>query len=184
MLRRSLPLALAALALVCTKHQPQVETASGMPEGATRLGETLGMNVPESVRYDAELDVWYVANINGNPSQKDNNGFIAKVRADSTGAVTMLVEGGKNGATLNAPKGMALHGDTLFVADIDALRMFDKKTGKPLGAVAVTPKAQFLNDVAMGPDGIYITDTGIVFDAKGVMSHPGTNRIYKVSGGK
>ena len=46
------------------------------------------MNTPESVRYDPELDVFFVSNINGNPSQHDGNGFIAVVRADSTGVVT------------------------------------------------------------------------------------------------
>jgi sugar lactone lactonase YvrE len=150
---------------------------------ASRLGETGGMKTPESVRYDPELDVYYVSNINGNPSQKDGNGFIAKVRADSSNVVTMLVQGGKNGVTLNAPKGMALSGDTLFVADIDALRMFNRRTGASLGSIDLrNQKATFLNDVAIGPDGVYFTDTGIVFDAKGGMTHPGVNRIFKLSG--
>jgi sugar lactone lactonase YvrE len=137
------------------------------------------------VRYDAELDVYYVANINGNPSRRDNNGFIARVRADSTSAMTMLVEGGKRGARLNAPKGMALRGDTLFVADIDMLRMFNRRTGAPIGLGAVSLREQnatFLNDVALGPDGIYVTDTGILFDAAGGMTHPGVNRIFRVVG--
>lgn len=179
-------LALASLAsLACAKEQPAADTSAAAPTtvAADKLGETTGMKVPESVRYDADLDVFYVANINGNPSQKDNNGFIARVRADSTGVMTMLVEGGKAGATLHAPKGMALKGDTLFVADIDALRMFNRRTGASLGALAFSAhKATFLNDVAVGPDGIYVTDTGIFFDDKGAMTHPGVNRIFKVVG--
>jgi sugar lactone lactonase YvrE len=175
-------LIVAALAcLACAKDKPAAET----PPAGTKLGETAGMNVPESVRYDAELDVYFVSNVNGNPSQKDNNGFIARVLADSTSVVTMLVEGGKNGATLNAPKGMAINGDTLFVADITALRMFDRKTGASLGAIELSSqRATFLNDVTVGPDGIYITDTGIKFDEKGGMTHPGTNMIFRVAGGK
>lgn len=185
-MRPPIMLALSAFALLaCAKDQPAADSAGMAASTADKLGETAGMNVPESVRYDAELDVYYVANINGNPSQKDNNGFIARVRADSTGVMTMLVEGGKNGVTLNAPKGMALHGDTLFVADIDAVRMFNKKTGASLGAVDLSPqKATFLNDVAMGPDGVYITDTGIKFDEKGGTTHPGMNMIFKLAGGK
>src|SRR6266496_3574553 len=71
------------------------------PTTATKVGETDGMKAPESVRYDPELDVFYVSNINGNPSQHDGNGFIAVVRADSMGAATkILVEGGKKGAKL------------------------------------------------------------------------------------
>jgi sugar lactone lactonase YvrE len=183
MFRKTISL-IALSALACAKDKPAADsTQLAIPGAATKLGETGGMKVPESVRYDAELDVYYVSNINGNPSQKDGNGFIARVRADSTSVMTMLVEGGKNGATLNAPKGMALRGDTLFVADIDALRMFNRRTGASLGSVSLTAqKATFLNDVAVGPDGIYITDTGIVFDAKGAMSHPGVNHIFKVVG--
>jgi len=105
------------------------------------------------------------------------------VRADSTSVVTMLVEGGKKGARLNAPKGLALRGDTLYVADIDMLRMFHRRTGEYLGAVSLREQnATFLNDVAAAPDGIYITDTGILFDAKGGMTHPGVNRVFKVVG--
>jgi sugar lactone lactonase YvrE len=190
-MRRALSIAvvLSSVAVVaCRKEQPAPDTTAGSTTAAAsatpqKVGETTGLNVPESVRYDAELDVFFVASINGNPSQKDNNGSIARVRADSTGVVTMLVEGGKGGARLNAPKGMALRGDTLFVADIDMLRMFNKRTGASLGAVSLTSQnATFLNDVAAGPDGIYITDTGIAFDAQGQMTHPGVNRIFKVVG--
>jgi len=178
----------SALLLGCAKEQPAADSTAGQTSAAQaataqKIGETGNLKVPESVRYDAELDVFYVSNINGNPSQKDNNGFIAKVRADSTGVVTMLAEGGKNGVTLNAPKGIAIKGDTLYVADIDAVRMFNRRTGAPLGSVDLrAQKATFLNDVAVGSDGVYITDTGIVFDAKGGMSHPGVNRIFKLSG--
>jgi hypothetical protein len=182
-------LALSSMAIgACAREQPANDTAAGRTTAAAsttadKIGETVGLNVPESVRYDAELDVFYVSNVNGNPSQKDNNGFIARVRADSTGSMTMLVEGGKGGARLNAPKGMALLGDTLYVADIDMLRMFNRRTGAPIGAVSLAAqRATFLNDVAVGPDGIYITDTGIVFDLKGGMTHPGVNRIFRVVG--
>src|SRR5438034_2395157 len=184
-------LCFAAL-VACAKEKSAADSTTGKPAGATtaaaaaaadKIGETSGMKVPESVRYDPELDVFYVSNVNGNPSQKDNNGFIARVRADSTNVVTMLVEGGKKGVTLNAPKGIALRGDTLYVADIDALRMFNRRTGASLGSIDLRKeKATFLNDVATGPDGIYITDTGIVFDAKGGTTHPGINRIFKIVG--
>jgi sugar lactone lactonase YvrE len=184
-------MSLCALAVAaCGGERTGADTAAGSTSGASsatdsprKLGETGGLNVPESVRYDADLDVFFISNINGNPSQKDNNGYIARVHADSTGAVTRLVEGGRNGVTLNAPKGMALKGDTLFVADIDVLRMFNRRTGAPIGNVELrAQRATFLNDVAVGPDGVYITDTGIVFDAQGGMTHPGVNRIFKVVG--
>jgi sugar lactone lactonase YvrE len=193
-MRRFIPAGLAlcsAITVACGKDRPAADstaggTTSAGSAAAAKLGETVGFNVPESVRYDAELDVYYVSNINGNPSLRDNNGFIARVRADSTSVMTILVEGGKGrntGMRLNAPKGMALRGDTLFVADIDMLRMFHRRSGEYLGAVSLRENsATFLNDVTIGPDGIYVTDTGIQFDEAGAMTHPGVNRIFKVRG--
>jgi sugar lactone lactonase YvrE len=143
------------------------------------------MKTPESARYDPELDVFYVSNINGDPSAHDGNGFIAVVRADSTGAATkILVQGGKNGAKLDAPKGLALVGDTLWVADIDHVRAFNRRTGAPIADIDLsTQKVTFLNDVAVDGNGaIYVTDTGIALDKKGAMSHPGIDRIFKIQG--
>jgi sugar lactone lactonase YvrE len=147
-------------------------------------GQTTGFDTPEGVRYDADLDVFFVSNIDGNPSQKDGKGRISIVKAgDTTAAASILAEGRKNGVTLNAPKGMAIVGDTLWVADIDVLRGFDKRTGRPLRTVTMRPAASFLNDVAVGGDGaVYITDTGVRFEADGNMKTGFPNRIYRVRG--
>lgn len=178
----------------CAKQEAKPDSSAAKaaaptaaPAVAAKVGESVGMKTPESVRYDPELDLFYVSNINGNPSQHDGNGFIAIVRADSTGvAPKMLVEGGKNGVTLDAPKGMALSGDTLWVADINHVRAFNRKTGAKLADIDLSSqKAQFLNDVAIGGDGsVYVTDTGIAFDDKGAQTHPGVDQIFKISAGK
>jgi sugar lactone lactonase YvrE len=159
--------------------------AATSPTTATKVGETGGMKTPESARYDPELDVFYVSNINGEPSEHDGNGFIAVVPADSTGAATkVLVQGGKNSANLDAPKGLALVGDTLWVADIDHMRAFNRRTGAPIADIDLsTQKATFLNDIAVDGSGtIYVTDTGIAIDKKGAMSHPGIDQIFKITG--
>jgi hypothetical protein len=98
----------------------------------------------------------------------------------------MLVESGKNGATLDAPKGRALVGDTLWVADINHVRAFNRRTGAKIADIDLSSQhATFLNDVAVGGDGaLYVTDTGILFDAKGGMSHPGIDQIFKIEGRK
>ncbi|HEY9227657.1 MAG TPA: SMP-30/gluconolactonase/LRE family protein [Gemmatimonadaceae bacterium] len=189
---RRLVLFVGATLVACSKQEAP-KTDSVAPAGvaaaatASKVGEAANMKTPESVRYDPELDVFYVSNINGNPSQHDGNGFIAVIRADSVALpAKMLVEGGKNGAKLDAPKGMALVGDTLWVADINHVRGFNRRTGAPVADIDLSSqKAEFLNDVAAGPGGsVLITDTGIRFDANGGMSHPGVDQIFKIVGRK
>jgi sugar lactone lactonase YvrE len=162
---------------------PGQGTATGADSAARKLGVLAQMKTPESVHYDADLDVWFVSNINGNPSQHDGNGYIVKVPAESTTTVTMFAEGGKGGVRLDAPKGIATTGDQLWVADIDQVRVFDKRTGKPLKSISLkAQKATFLNDIAIGADSAaYVTDTGIMFDPKGAMTHPGVNRIFRIA---
>ena len=163
--------------------QPGAGTATGADSSAKKLGVLAQMKTPESVHYDADLDVWFVSNINGNPSQHDGNGYIGRVPAESTTTLTMFAEGGKNNVKLDAPKGIATTSDQLWVADIDVVRVFDKRTGKPLKTISLkAQKATFLNDVAVGGDSaIYVTDTGIMFDPKGQMTHPGVNRIFRIA---
>lgn len=181
--------AAGVLAAACAKQEKSATADTVNPAApaasAAKLGETTGLNTPESVRYDPDRDLFYISNINGNPSAKDNNGFIAVARADSIGApLKMLVVSGRNGATLNAPKGLALIGDTLWVADIDHVRAFNRKTGARVADIDLSKqKATFLNDVAVGGDGaIYVTDSGINTDANGTMTHPGNDQIFKITG--
>jgi sugar lactone lactonase YvrE len=147
---------------------------------ATKTGEVRDLQTPESARWDYDQNVWFVANINGDPFGKDNNGFIARITADGKVDSLKFIAGGRGGATLNAPKGMAITGDTLWVADIDAVRAFNKRTGAAAGSVSVSG-AKFLNDVTAGPDGtLYITDSG--FGPK--FTHPGPDRIYQIKAGR
>ena len=67
-----------------------------------------GFSTPESVLHDAASDVYLVSNINGNPLDVDGNGSISRVSFDGTVAQLKWIEGGANGVTLNAPKGMAI----------------------------------------------------------------------------
>jgi hypothetical protein len=149
-----------------------------------KVGQTPGLDGPESARYDRDLDVWFVSNINGTPLGKDNNGYISRLRPDGAPYTVKFIEGGKKGVTLNAPKGLAISGDTLWVADIDVARAFNKRTGALIANVATQGRARFLNGAAIGPDGaVYMTDTGVLFGAKGEVSHPGPDQIFRVTRG-
>lgn len=147
-------------------------TTSATP---TKIATTAGFQTPESVIWDQARDVYLVSNINGSPNAKDGNGYISRV--DTAGRIldSAFIKG------LNAPKGMALVHDTLWVSDIDVVRAFDAGTGAPVATVTV-PGAIFLNDVAAAPDGsIYITDTAIRFTQTGGMEHPGADQIFRIA---
>ncbi|HZB27733.1 MAG TPA: hypothetical protein VE282_04150 [Gemmatimonadales bacterium] len=147
-----------------------------------KVGETGNLQGPESARYDRDLDVWFVSNVNGTPSAKDNNGYISRLRPDGTPYTVKFIEGGRKGVTLNAPKGLAIKGDTLWVADIDVARAFNKRTGAPIANIQARGRVKFLNGAAVGPDGaIYMTDTGVIFGPKGEMSHPGPDQVLRIT---
>jgi sugar lactone lactonase YvrE len=143
---------------------------------ACSKGKEPSFQTPESCYYDVAHDVYLVSNIHGGPLEKDGNGFILKVSPED-GSRTMWISGEQAGVTLHAPKGMAIAGEVLWVADIDVLRKFDRNSGEPLGEVVI-PGATFLNDVSAGPDGsVYCTDSGL--DSK--FAATGTDAIWRVA---
>ena len=181
----SLPLVilLPAACAPASEETPAAETTRAADAAPMRIAAIAGFSTPESVVYDSEQDVYYVSNINGNPSAADNNGFISRMRADGTVDSLHFVQGGRGGVALNAPKGMAIIADTLWVSDIDAVRGFNKRTGAAVATISVRGRARFLNDVAAGPDGVlYVTDTGIEFTESGELSHPGPDQVLRVVG--
>lgn len=174
------PLA-AFAALACGGEKAPEAAAADTPVAVV----SEGLSTPESVLWDATRNVWYVSNINGSPLAKDDNGYIVRLSADGAKLDSVpFINGVDADITLNAPKGMALVGDTLWVADIDAVRAFDVNTGNAVTSLELAAQnATFLNDVAVGGDGtIYITDSGISFNADGSVSHPGKSRVFALTG--
>ena len=111
-----------------------------------------GLKVPESVMYDEKNQVLYVSNINGKPTLKNNKGFITKIGL--AGSILNLdwVTG------LNAPKGMGIFGDVLYVTDIDRVLGIQITTGTIIETWNVQG-AQFLNDIAIDAHGtVFISD--------------------------
>ncbi|MGA0532982.1 SMP-30/gluconolactonase/LRE family protein [Hansschlegelia sp. KR7-227] len=118
-----------------------------------KLWELDGLKWPESAAPDASGETIYVSNVDGDMRAKDGKGAISKVSADGRMIEADWVTG------LNAPKGLALAGGTLYVADIDEIVAIDVATAKPTKRWKVEG-AVFLNDVATAPDGrVFVSDT-------------------------
>ena len=167
--------------MVPAERPPAPDTAAVPATVPERVASAEGFSTPESVVYDSDQRAWFVSNINGSPSAKDGNGFISRLTSDGVVDSLHFVQGGRDGVTLHAPKGLAISGDTLWVADIDAVRGFDRRTGASVATIEFGRRALFLNDIAVGPDSsLYISDTGIIIADS--MTHPGPDRIFKVKG--
>lgn len=109
---------------------------------------------PESVLFDAKNKVLYVSNIDGKePWGKDGKGSIGKMGADGKVIAVEWVTG------LNAPKGMGMSKNKLFVADLTEVVVIDIPSGKIEKRIAI-PDAQGLNDVSVDNDGVvYVSDS-------------------------
>jgi hypothetical protein len=121
----------------------------------------VGFEAPDSVLYDARADLYLVSNVNGEQGASDGNGFISRLASDGTLVSLKWIDGASAGTRLDAPKGMALVGDKLFVADLGVLRSFDRNTGLATGEVAIGV-ASLLTDLSAGPAGVlYVADSGV-----------------------
>jgi SMP-30/Gluconolactonase/LRE-like region len=132
----------AALAL-------SAEAALAQPK---QVWEASGFEEPESVVLDAERNVLYVSNVAGFPLGNDGRGYISKLSLDGKVVEAQWVTG------FHAPKGMAVHGGRLYVADLEGLVVIDVNRGQVVKTFPVEG-AQFLNDVTADASGrVYVSD--------------------------
>jgi sugar lactone lactonase YvrE len=152
-----LALAAAACSGAASDRAPDWATVQ---DTTHRVAGVEGLAGPEAVRYDPEQDVYFVANFNGEAAG-DSNGFISRVGPDGVVESLRFMVGAPD-APLHGPRGMAITGDTLWVADAEGIHGFDRHNGTHLRFVDFGQfEPGFLNDIAPGPDGaLYITDTG------------------------
>jgi hypothetical protein len=129
---------------------------------AAEAWRTSGFDVPESVVFDADNSRLIVSNIVGEATEADGNGTLSLVSLDGEIIDADWVTG------LDAPKGSAIAGGKLYVADLTNLRIVDLASGA-METLAIEG-ATFLNDVTADNEGtIYVTDTF-------------ANRVYAVAG--
>ncbi|UCI08118.1 SMP-30/gluconolactonase/LRE family protein [Mesorhizobium sp. B1-1-8] len=135
---------------------------------AARAGEiwrAAGFEQPESALFDAANRRIVVSNIVGNPGDADGNGYLSLLSLDGKIITRHWTDG------MDAPKGMAIAGGKLYVADITKIRVVDLASGKLVSTIDV-PGAVFLNDMTQDSAGkVYVTD--MLADA-----------IYRIDGGR
>jgi sugar lactone lactonase YvrE len=150
-----------------TKPKTATPMPSEPPPPTPAWRVTEGIATPESVLYDATGDRYLVSNINGKPVDTDNNGYIMEISGDGKVTKPKFIEAGAK-TKLDAPKGMGIAGNVLYVSDLTVVRKFDSKTGAPKGDIPVAG-AVFLNDIAMAPDGrVFVSDSGLKLGASGL----------------
>jgi sugar lactone lactonase YvrE len=147
-------LSLLALLFSCASAEkvdpPKVVMLScpaATPEQAPKLLWTNSdVTNPESVVYDKDSRSFFVSNVVGSPVEKDGKGWITKISSKGKTVKAQWASG------LNAPKGLGLRANHLWVADIDQVVAFQTRTGKKTVNITIDG-AKFLNDVSFSPSG-------------------------------
>ena len=122
------------------------------------------LKTPESVLYDAKDKLLYVSNIDGAPAEKDGKGSIGKVALDGKIIQVDWVSG------LNAPKGMGIYKNKLYVADLTEVVVIDIEKAKIIQHIPVEGSV-FLNDISISKGGtVFVSDTRV-------------NKVYRIEKG-
>ena len=125
---------------------------------------TSHLSNPAAITHSPEENCFYISNINGNPEDKNNNGFITRLTIDEKGKIhtEVVIKGGEADIVLNAPKGIYYFRGQLFVADIDTLRIFKQSrigTWEAHKYIKI-PSSKFLNDIVMDRQSVlWFTDS-------------------------
>ncbi len=142
--------------------------------------ENVGFATPESVEYYAAEDVYLVTNINGSPLEADGNGFISRVSPEGKVLDLKWIDGARSGTRLNAPKGAAIKGNILYVADLDEVHLFNLPSGKQKSTVKIDGST-FLNGITPGNGQFaFVTDSGLK-SGEGGFVPSGSDAVYRVS---
>ncbi len=121
--------------------------------------------VPESILPDMSKNILYVSLVEGGGWDADGKGGVAKLTPDGKGYDSLWVTG------LNAPKGMGIYENKLFVADISNVVVIDISNGKIEKKISI--------DSAMGLSDITVSSKGVVY-----VSDSKTGNIWRIENDK
>lgn len=116
----------------------EVDTA--VRDSTAILFSVTGLAGPEAVRYDPDQDVYFVANFGESGREpRDANGFISRVSAEDGTVEELRFMTGTAATPLHMPRGMVIRADTLWVADVDGVHGFLRRTGRHAAFIDFTP---------------------------------------------
>lgn len=160
-LRRLLPVVglLLLLAPLASCAGEEAETADTTPPELTRLFAVDSLRSPESVAWDSARSRYLITNIAGEPSARDGNGFVTAVSSSGDSVERRAMTSASLGAALDAPKGIDVLGDRAWIADLRTVVGVDLRADTATFELTIRG-SRFLNDVAVGPDGmVFVSDS-------------------------
>jgi len=145
------PLLSFLVLLICLSGWPAI--IYGQPIG--------GLKTPQCFIVSPSGEYYFIANANGDPGKRDNNGFISKLNADGELIDLHFIHGGTRGTLLHSPNGMAIIGETLYVADLDTVRGFDINTGQSTITLSFSQfhVTELTDLIADGSGQLFVLDT-------------------------
>jgi hypothetical protein len=140
----------------------------------------VGLQSPRAIIYDSEADVYLVSNITGGALEEDETGFVSRISPEGEVLALQWIPGANETALLDAPKGMAIHGDTLFITDIRCVRIADRESGEILETRCLD-NVTSLSGIDAAPDGsLFLSDSGFQL-ADGQVAESSTDALYRVT---
>lgn len=122
-------------------------------ESLSLVWQAEGFKQPESVVFDSKRNQYYVSNINDGILEQDGNGSIGLIDRQGNVVAIDWITG------LDSPKGLALKGCHLYVADVGSLVVINVDSAK-IVARYYAAESILLNDVTISPRGkVFVSDT-------------------------
>ena len=125
---------------------------------------------PWGAAFDATTGTMVVTNVAGAAWARDGFGFVTEFASDGGVLASKWVSG------LNAPKGIAVIEGRVYVADLDTLKIFDRRTAAAAGEVKVLGASSIEGLAAFGSR-LYLTDSGL-HAVDGGTEKTGTDGVY------
>lgn len=141
----------ALFLLAACAESPTQQTPAPTTPTLTKLWVTAGFNAPEGVAA-APQGGYFISNVAGDGGERDAHGWISLISADGAMITERFIDG------LNAPKGMVVLDNEIYIADIDRIVVHDASNGNFERVIAV-PGASFLNDATVWRGNVYVSDS-------------------------